>query len=213
MSQENEPALLEYARFYGLAVDHQKVSPLAYVDEPQDYIDQLEDPPGVLDLNGLDVRLTTEKITIEESALRYLHDVLSLPDKSLGLEENDGFDVHRVRNLKQDLPLIHTDHALDMLGFAPHDPPDLACEFFPPEKVEEEADEALNWASSHHALSEEFAHRVGAEKLVVSNEALLSLRDALKSQSEGKTPPSFDFEEPSYRRVCCCLLRKNHEHS
>lgn len=203
MSQEMELSMLDYARFYGLAHDHCGTCPLATLDLTEDsFIEQLEDLPDDFSLDEFNKVLSTEALSFGKDAISVLSVIkLPLSEETLSFDGNMGIDIHRTRNLKHELPLVRTDHELDMIDFRKRIVPNLENEYLPTETVDEEADEGFTWPSKYHTLPDEFARISESETLAVSSEALLYLRDALRLSDEVESIECFDDDVISYKRV------------
>ena len=202
MSQEPEPSLLEYARFYGLAHDHRKTCPLANFRRADRFLDPPEDLLDELPINESNGCLPAEKLCFEKDAVAHFAWIrTSLSEEPPIFNENTGFDVHRFGRLKLDLPMLRTDHEWDMIEFGPRIVPDLENEFLPFETVDEEADEGFTWPSKYNNLPDEFFERSKSETLAVSNEALLYLRDSMKGCEDDENLMSFDDGLLSYKKV------------
>ena len=69
--------------------------------------------------------------------------------------------------MKLELPMLSTDHELDMSEFAKSVIPDLINEHLPLESLDEEADEGMSWPSAFTDLLDDVFQRFKAEKVVV----------------------------------------------
>ncbi|MCJ1464776.1 hypothetical protein MMC07_003389 [Pseudocyphellaria aurata] len=208
MTQEQEASLLDYARFHGLAHSHLQISPLANlgltsVEDPTS-VDLEEDPSNEFSLEEFNRNISTERLSFGKDAISVLS-VVKLPvwetTQTQSYDEDVEIDrCHRWRNLKHELPLLRTDHELDMIHFRKRLVPDLENECFPTEAVDEEADEGFTWPSKYHTLPDEFNKISGSETLAVCSETLLYLRDVLRLSGEVENVECFD-EVFSYQRV------------
>lgn len=81
--------------------------------------------------------------------------------------------------MKLELPLLTSDHDIDMQRFARVMVPDLANEHLPLESLDEEADEGLSWPSTYAALPDLYSRQSSNEKLEVSPVLMSYMRNAL----------------------------------
>ncbi|KAL8738027.1 MAG: hypothetical protein Q9181_001134 [Wetmoreana brouardii] len=199
MPDEREPSILEYARYYGLCKNHLEVKPLDLVPSPDDTLIQQHVEDEWLQL---DSRITTpppERLVAVKEASILLSATNPKQYEGCNFEGFDPIPTHRVRNLKVELPLLRSDHEVDMLNFAHRIEPNLTEEFIPLETLDDELDEGLGWPSSCHALPEIFFQKARNEKLEVAKEVIEYMRAALETRVHGEAP-TFDYEWPLYRR-------------
>ena len=201
MTHGNQPTILEYARSHGLAYDYLDRNPLADLRQPDDFLQQLENMSDGLEGSKLNDDCSDERLFSDEEATSLLASVTVLTEQSLQFDEDKSIDPHRFREMKYDLPMLRSDHELDMKSFVTQVVPDLEREFLPLEKVDEEVDEGLEWPIKYCTLLEEFANKVQSEKLQVSNDVLVYLRDIVKSSNKGENL-AFQDEALMYNRVC-----------
>ena len=202
MSQDVDPPIIDYARFYGLACDHRQLSPLAGLTLPENLGSFLDDPPELVHIDLSNVKVPEERLAIDAGAASLLSSIAESAKHSPSHSDHDlGIDRHRVRNLKHELPLLRSDHELDVLRFAHPIIPDLKNEFLPFETVDIEEDEAIEWPSSYHALPDEATKKSESEKIEVSKDDLLFLQHTLKSQFESVEHLAFEVDDLPYKRV------------
>ena len=205
-SQEIEPSLREYARFYGLTRDHLDPHPLKVIPGLIDLWQDLGDLSSLFDIDTNDLSLPTERIAIGIEAASFLAAATSLQSKQTPrFDEDASIRTHHVRDLKFELPLLRTDHELDVLRFKQRAQPDLDHEFLPIETVDVETDEGLAWPSRFSSLPNDYWNRALSEKVTISSDMLLYLRQTLQWHTEGGEHKSFEDirAEPSYMRVKC----------
>lgn len=203
MSQDVEPSLIDYARFYGLVQDHLEVKPLQGLAPPHDFLSQLDDTADLFEIRSKCVKIPKERLPIDAGTASLLSEVVALAKHAPPRFDGDyEFDIHRVRQMKHELPLLRTDHEVDLLRFAPRIVPHLEREFLPLETVDEEADEGFEWPSKCHDLPEEYHRKLKAERLVFSKEALSYLQETFRFHLEGGSHEVFDSVELPYTRVC-----------
>ena len=202
MSQDVEPPIIDYARFYGLACDHRQLSPLRGLTLPENLGSFLDDPPELVHIDLSDIKVPEERLAIDAGAASLLSSIAESAKHSPSHSDQDlGIDRHRVRGMKHELPLLRSDHELDVLRFAAPIIPDLKNEFLPFETVDIEEDEAFEWPSSYYALPDEATQKSESEKIEVSKDDLLFLQDALKSQLESVEHEAFEVDDLPYKRV------------
>ena len=202
MSQDVDPPIIDYARFYGLACDHRQISPLRGLTLPENLGSFLDDPPELFHIDLSNVKVPEERLTIDAGAASLLSSIAESAKHSPSHSDQDlGIDRHRVRSMKHELPLLRSDHELDVLRFAAPIIPDLKNEFLPSETVDIEEDEAFEWPSSYYALPEEATKNLESEKIEISKDDLLFLQHTLKSQFESVEHEAFEVDDLPYKRV------------
>ncbi len=205
MSQEVQHSILEYARLHKIARDHLESDPLANLGHIDDNCTgPFEDLANCISITEFDGSLA-EKFSFSKDAIYLLSsvtkiaqgkDILDRPEYVVDAE----FDPHRVRHMKQELPVIRTDHELDMTEFASQIVPDLEYHFIPLVLVDEEADGGLTWPSKYNTLPVEYTQKSESENLAVSSEALVCLQETLRLAREKIEFP--DDQVLSYEKVC-----------
>ena len=202
MSQIVDPPIIDYARFHGLACDHRQLSPLRELTVPENIGSFLNDPPELVHIDLSNVKIPEERLAIDAGAASLLSSITESAKHSPSHSDQDlGINRHRVRGMKHELPLLRSDHELDVLRFAAPIVPDLKNEFLPFETVDIEEDEALEWPSSYHALPGEATKKSESEKIEVSEDDLLFLQHTLKSQFESTEHEAFEVDDLPYKKV------------
>ena len=204
MSQELEPSLHDYARFYGLTRDHLDSYPLAIAPGPIDVWQQLNDLPDLFHIDSSKAYFATERIAIDPAAASFLAAITTQKsEQAPWFDQDNDVTTRRFRDSKIELPLLRTDHDLDILRFRRQAQPDLESEFLPIETVDEEADEGLAWPSRMSEAAEGYWDKVLSEKFPISSDTLGFLQRALQWHEEGGDCKSFqDIDgESSYERV------------
>ena len=202
MSQDFDPPIIDYARFHGLACDHRQLSPLRGLTPPENLRFSLDDPPELVHIDLSNVKVPEERLAMDAGAASLLSSIAESAKQSPSHSDQDlGIDTHRVRNIKHELPLLRSDHELDILQFAAPIIPDLQNEFLPFETVDIEEDEAFEWPSSYYTLPDEATKRSESEKLEVSKDDLLFLQHTLKPQFESVEHEAFEVDDLPYKRV------------
>ena len=200
MSDE-EPSVLDYARFYGLALDHLAVDPLENLKTLPEAQVLFEDGPDSFQITEDSIRIPEERLSVDVGASSLLSEVFQLAKSSPLIDYSDYIDTHRIKRLKVEQPLLHTDPDIDSQLFAPPVDPDLENESLPLETIDEEADEGLTLPSSYDRLADEHRSRIQNEKLEVGRETLAFLQDALYRPQKEEEPATFEDVGPTYKKV------------
>lgn len=202
MSQERESTMLGYARFHGLSYNYLLDDPLANLKQPDGFLQQFGGTLDDLDNSELNNGHLDEKLSFGKESISLLAAITVPAKQSLYFDEDQDIDPHRFQKLKQELPMLRTDHELDMRNFAPQIVPNLVDEFLPLERVDEEADEGLKWPVKYSTLPEEFASKFQSERLQVPVDVLVYLKNTLKLNDEDGNFELQDDQVLTYRRVC-----------
>ncbi|KAI4182160.1 MAG: hypothetical protein LQ348_004890, partial [Seirophora lacunosa] len=195
-----EPSLLEYARYYGLSCDHLQVNPLELLPPPEDLSLESDEDSIWLHLHAGAASPPPDRLQAAKESSAFL--AATDPKQYEGCEF-EGFDpLPRFRrpNHKLELPLLRTDHEVDMLEFVRRTDPNLAEEFFPFEKVKDELDEGLGWPSKCYALPEMLFQRVQNERIEVPKGVLEYMRSVLDIRTWDEEP-TFEHEMPVYNKL------------
>lgn len=193
-----EPHIIDYARFYGLVQNHCEPHPLQGLTLPENLGSFLEDPPELFHIDPSIVKVPEERLAIDAGAALLLS---SIPESAKHEIEDVGIDRHRVRRMKIELPLLRSDHEIDLMRFVSPIVPDLENEFLPLETLDIEEDEGVEWPSSYYALPDGFAKKSRSEKIEASKDDFLYLQQALKCHLEGGEHAAFEIDGSSYKRV------------
>ena len=202
MSQDVEPTIIEYARFHGLVRDHRESPPLERLALSENLDSSLDDPPELFHIDLAKVQLPQERWAVDAGAASLLSSIVeSAQDPPPYSDEEIGIDRHRVRRMKQELPLLRSDHELDVLRFRSPIVPDLEHEFLPLETVGVEEDEGVEWPTSYYALPDEFTKKISSEKIEASQDGCLYLQQTLKYDFEGLEDGTFEYDDSPYKKV------------
>ncbi|KAL8731580.1 MAG: hypothetical protein Q9166_003268 [cf. Caloplaca sp. 2 TL-2023] len=179
--------------------DHLAVNPLRLIPPPDDAPLQLDYEAAWLQLNPSLVIPQQERFTAvkEASALLAVTDPKRYEDCEF--EGSGLIPIHRIRNLKVEVPTLRTDHEVDMLNFIHHIEPNLADEFIPYEKVDDEQDEGLGWPSYCHEWSEMYFQKAQNERLEVARDVIAYMKAVLDAGPQNEEP-TFEYEWPVHRR-------------
>ena len=207
-TQNLEPSIIEYARFYGLTYDHLQDSPLQGLSLPENSASLLDDPPELVHIELTDVKVAEERLTLDAGAASFLSFITeSINRPPTPSDEDLGIHRHRIRRMKLELPLLRTDHEIDVIRFASPIVPDLENEFLPTETVDTEEDEGLEWPSSFRALPDKFSNILKSEKIGASKDDFLYLQKTVSCHLEGVDNIGFEMADLSYKKVTKPSLR------
>ncbi|KAL5118106.1 hypothetical protein ACEQ8H_003941 [Pleosporales sp. CAS-2024a] len=178
---DDDMSALDYARHYGLCTPYDG-DPIDYDSSlpalSMDTLDQdLWDPLHTSAMNAVQA-LTKERLLVSRDAallLRAVHDLQHKPST----DELSIPRLSRIQDLRQELPILHTDDELDSLQFGTTTVPNLAELNIPDEVIDPGRDEGFSWPTKYQSLPEQCDNQFKAEKLAVSREALLYLHDAI----------------------------------
>lgn len=202
-AEESEPTVLEYARFHGLCKDYALEDlKLRFATFPSDEVinQDLEDPPNAPILPRVGSELTKERLNINAETASLLQAISSLRIIQDDIEEhlNHG---SRIRGLKQEVPILETDHELDMLHFGSTATPSLAKLKIPLEPLTDEIDGGLEWPDKHNAYAQKYEGQIKAERLAMARVDLEYLRDALEDPYISDGSIAYDAQDFVYRKV------------
>ncbi|KAL8905729.1 MAG: hypothetical protein Q9207_002443 [Kuettlingeria erythrocarpa] len=195
MSSEQQPSIIEYARYYGLSHNHLDIDPLELLPPTADTPLPFDD--GILWQHfRVEARSPLhERLQAVKEASAFLAVTNPKQYEGCAFEGFDPLPRYRIRDNKHELPLLRTDHEVDMINFAHYIVPNLADEFFPFEKVNDEEDEGFGWPSKYLGLPEAAFQRAQNEKLEVPKDVFAYLGAVLDTRTY-EEEPGFDYERP-----------------
>ncbi|KAL9607819.1 MAG: hypothetical protein Q9167_007301 [Letrouitia subvulpina] len=207
-SQDIDPPLLEYARFHGLSRDYQECNPTEELSclsaSLYEDIDTFLEKEDFATVQAVAKSPPTERLDVSRDALELLREVTKLHGPIPRFEHGSKLDLHHVRNLKQELPLLRTDHETDMQDIVRRTEVDLAHDFLPLEHIDVDEDEGLIWPKKYDNLPEEYFKELQNERLDVPKDAFTFLKDVVNFGANREEQPVFECERLS-RQHC----RKN----
>lgn len=203
MAMKKEPTLLDYARYYGLAVPVDKVDPLSdFLASNPPHLD-LSDPPGCPGTSVLTSPLLEtllhEKIVVSRNVAQHLARSLKPPEHIswAGLNE-----YRHLKDLRAELPLLPTDHEVDVMQFiaeAKRPTPNLRDLKFIP--VDEENDEGLAFPRRYLEAADNIHKQIAKEKLDTTREVLSTTRRLLDRRPNPETEKQMVKDDLRYHRV------------
>jgi hypothetical protein len=181
---DGELSALQYARFYGLAVNHlaepypiediQLLQPSTEKLVAEDvHLPQIELPPDF----SINEHLTPGKDTAQQlaSVVRETMSVSGFNSITALL-----LDVRKTKGLREEEPLLRGNPEEDCRNFAKKNEIDLKYIKLPMDSLDDEKDEGLGWSSKLWALPAEAMKKVKAEKSSVTKGDLVYLAGAIK---------------------------------
>ncbi|KAL2354398.1 hypothetical protein BJ546DRAFT_878679 [Cryomyces antarcticus] len=201
-NEEEEPTVLEYARYYGLCIDYLTEDPLDVrhvPTPPTDILSSLEEPQDAIQIGMPSEGLPKERLTVDKDTALFLRNVTILaqaPAESDWSPEQ----TNKYSGMKQELPILRTDNDLDLHKFTKQTVPDLRNVRFPLEQVDDETDEGVAWPGKYLELPAQYDARVKAEKLEVSKDLLLYLQETFKDLFTVEDEETTIAEELRYER-------------
>ncbi|MCJ1472400.1 hypothetical protein MMC13_001048 [Lambiella insularis] len=199
MWEEEEPPMLEYARFYELTTDHREPHPLLAFTQNSAVLVETEDS-GLFEIDTGIATPARERLSFGKDAVAFLLSIQAEKGSPTGFSDVAVPQTHRVRNLKIESPLLRSDHELDVRHFGGRIIPNLANEHLPYEKVDDERDEGLCWPNSYNDIHTKATLMSAAEKFEVSRDIVLYIRDTLQHQAKSGELLRFNNEIKAYGR-------------
>ncbi|KAK7538118.1 uncharacterized protein J3D65DRAFT_621026 [Phyllosticta citribraziliensis] len=183
-SQHQEPTVLDYARFHGIAKDYLTEGP-PRPDElpraPPFLRQELVDPPNAAKIEWpRDFRSQHERLEIDILGARALNCACRAPP--LPSEPEDAIEgkLHRTRKWKVELPILLSDNELDMKRFVRREEMVLSSFAFPLEDVDDENDGGLAWPKKFWERLEQMRKCMDSEKLRMARADFVYLQACLK---------------------------------
>jgi len=190
----SQPSLLEYARCHGLATDHR----LQEIDLSAALQTTTSDITGLFSIIAPPIPLPKEpKLRLNKTEINLLTTSLQTPSPPSWDEVLP--DHHRIRNLKLKIPLLLTDHAVDLKRFTERPSLDL----------DDLGIFAEQHGHCHFNLAEEWDAKVSGEKLQAAKQEIMYLQHIVQDQ---RTPEAYQQllrdALPTYTRVSIrgCLM-------
>ncbi|KAA6406764.1 MAG: hypothetical protein FRX48_09487 [Lasallia pustulata] len=209
MSQDEEPSVLDYARFHGLIHDHLRRHPLSAFHGPENVHIQLDDPPGVFSTDATATTPPSERLCVSKEVAMLLSSAIAPPQGTHLLDESMPLDTHRRRNLKMELPILPNMHELDMLDLHSRIVPNYAREHLPLEKLDEEKGEGIAWPLPILHLPQTYDALAMTEKFEAPKETLGYLKSVIKPQRRGGDVPNLHDELMSHTVVGGKAVKSN----
>lgn len=201
MSDSLEPTIIEYARFHGLIKDYQTLNPLTILPEPDSRAPSLEERKESANIESLQASLVNEKLAINKEAVKLLSSCTAAPDiRSWDNEELLGPRYHAYKQ-RLEVPILLTDHELDVQRFGQRIEPDLAGFNLPYERIDEQHDEGFTWPEEYYVRHEGLDSRCTGEKIEATRNVFVHLQNALKDSYTDEDEEALLESELRHKRV------------
>jgi len=205
--EQEDPTVLEYARFHGLCTDYLLEQP-CIDDIPIPSSDcfeaDLRDPVDFSVTNDVASDLTKERLTVNKEVALLLRAIqpLEMPDGNT-LQPSDGW--RRAKRLKVEVPVLRSDEELDLLNFGCTDIPSFSKIRIPYELVDVEKDEGVEWPKKYYDYPAQCDKKARVEKLAISRDDLVFLGDMVKDHWTPDVSEHIKEESLEYMRVCVSM--------
>jgi hypothetical protein len=182
----------EYARYHGLCQDYFSFKPGNSLSNLP-LVELAEDD---LDLTEKNARISTsEKLTIDEATVAILKSAIyHVADGAVSIQEPT--NRHTLDRLE--LPLLKSDHEMDMNHFIKQSRPDLSSLVLPFEPVDHESNEGFDWHPSMLELPKDEENKIWKERLQVPKETLIYMKEILDKAE----PDRLSLQESSADDLC-----------
>ncbi|KAI4672627.1 uncharacterized protein J4E78_001128 [Alternaria triticimaculans] len=177
----SEPSVLEWARAQGVCVDYEtELLHIRHLQSPlDDEIDRHLHEPSDATIDTAVSGLVKEKLTVNKDTAWLLKAAHALQDELPSDLTVTNSRTWR-RDLRQELPVLRSDHELDLLNFGGTVVPDFKNLQIPSEIMVEENDEGFGWPARYLDYPAQCDAQVKVEKLAISREVLVYLQDTIR---------------------------------
>ncbi|KAI4671307.1 uncharacterized protein J4E88_009341 [Alternaria novae-zelandiae] len=177
----SEPSVLEWARTQGVCVNYEtELLHIRHLQSPLDdeFGRHLHEPSDAT-IDTAVSGLVKEKLTVNKDTALLLKAAHALQDELPSDLTVTNSRTWR-RDLRQELPVLRSDHELDLLNFGGTVVPDFKNLQIPSEITVEENDEGLGWPARYLDYPAQCDAQVKVEKLAISREVLVYLQDTIR---------------------------------
>jgi hypothetical protein len=207
--EQEDPTVLEYARFHGLCTDYLLEQPhIKDVPIPSNdcFESDLRDHADSSLTNNAASELTKERLTVDKEVALLLRAIQQqqVPDEYTLLPSDDW---RRAKKLKVEVPILKSDEELDLLSFGCTDTPSFSKLRIPYELIDVEKDEGFEWPKKYSDYPAQCNKQARAAKLSVSRDDLLFLGDMVKDHWTPEVSEQIKEESLKYMRVCVSMAQ------
>jgi hypothetical protein len=208
---EPEPSIVEYARFYGISIDHNAAFPAQ--DELDDLLQttpaELENDARLPQLQPVEIEPPEDRITLEKEGAKAIREADTGPLEHAEYQKllrRLCRERKRTPKLKCELPLLKTLHEVDYQEFKQTIEKGREVDLdqlktLPFEPLDDEKDEGLEFPSMYHDVPAVLLKQAEKEKIGVSKDAMLVLACALKNDWSEEDNKKLLMSQITYKRV------------
>ena len=201
MAEDLEPTVLEYARLHCLTIDYLAINPLDKFEGGAEDVALLDDS-HLQQLTDLPYP-EKERIGATKNALSLLSTVFKQPERMTDMEIYCSPNLRRTRDLKVELPMLHTDHEIDMINFSQRLMPDFTNLHLLPERTNENLDDCLAWSLDDLGLPSKLNDRIVSERPSFPRASLLYLQELLGCNRPQNGPEEWEQDLKPRKKVNC----------
>src|SRR5690242_6789183 len=214
IEEVEEPSVLEYARAQGICTDYTTELP-RLVDiclslnhtVDQDLRDPFDDDLTIAVAAANELLKKRVALSVNKETANILRTFRSV-DEPLTSHFLAAEGLQRIRELKQELPVLRTDAELDMLAFGTKFEPDFKDLYMrlPSEELDEERDEGFGWPARYAAYPAQCDAKVKSERLTVTKEAMQLLQSVMRDDCSSEDYEKIRADSLERRRVGACII-------
>lgn len=203
MDMNSKSSILEYARCHGLAIDHRASELLGRACCDLDPA-LSNDTPALFEIEDHAFDPLRERLLVSKRIAQILAATPKAPPVPREIDETYRPRTNRRPQLRQELPLLQTDHDEDLRHFKLRIDPSLHLENLPLEEVDDELDEGLEWPSAYDVFPQQIERACRDERLAIPKAVLEYLETTLKGALLEDIPA---FDEADFSRCNKVELR------
>lgn len=214
IEEVEEPSVLEYARAQGICTDYTTELPrlvdiclsLKHTVE-QDLRDPLDDDLDNAVAAANELVKKRVALSVNKETAHILRTFRSV-DHPLTSQFLAAEGLQRIRELKQELPVLRTDAELDMLAFGRKFEPDFKDlrTRIPSEELDEERDEGFGWPARYAAYPAQCDAKVKSERLAVTRETMQLLQSVMRDDYSPEDNDTIRADSLERKRVGMCVI-------
>lgn len=195
-----DPDTLEYARLHGLCKDYMMDYPLAsdvIPPVPEDLYHDMEDPSGEAELHAFQAEVyasLNERLNVDKETAAFLCSIIA---EGKRFEEGPipvELETARRKWPKLDLPVLATDHDVEMLALRRRSEARLSSKGLEPFQLDPEKDDGMVFPQAEIERKRLLDHELSREKFDISKETmefLLELREFSKDDQVNYADDSY----------------------